>query len=181
MLAALLLAGAAQAQSRLPRELENYPAKAIRFVVPSSPGGGADVLARSIGPRMAEVFGKPVVIENRAGAGGIIGYEMAAQAPADGYTMLIVAGGYTLNPSLYAKLPYDTIKDFERVSLIACAPNLLVVIPSVPVNSVQELIAFAKAKPNYLNYASSGRRHDELSVRGDFQGDDWSRDGARAV
>ena len=81
---------------------------------------------------------------------------MAAQAPADGYTMLIVAGGYTLNPSLYAKLPYDTIRDFERVSLIACAPNLLVVIPSVPVNSVQELIAFAKAKPNYLNYASSG-------------------------
>ena len=156
MLAALLLAGAAQAQSRLPRELEKYPAKAIRFVVPSSPGGGADVLARAVGARMAEAFGKPVVIENRAGAGGIIGYEMAAQAPADGYTMLIVAGGYTLNPSLYAKLPYDAIRDFERVSLIACAPNLLVVIPSVPANSVQELIAFAKAKPNYLNYASSG-------------------------
>ena len=79
--AALLLAGAAQAQSRLPRELANYPAKALRFVVPSSPGGGADVLARSIGPRMAEVLGKPVVIENRSGAGSIIGYELAAQAP----------------------------------------------------------------------------------------------------
>ena len=156
MLAALLLAGAAQAQGRIPRELMNYPAKAVRFVVPSSPGGGADVLARLIGPKLAEAFGKPVVIENRSGAGGIIGYEMAAQAPADGYTLLIVAGGYTLNPSLYAQLPYDTIKDFERVSLIACAPNLLVVIPSVPVASVQELIAFAKAKPNYLNYASSG-------------------------
>ncbi|HEV7819691.1 MAG TPA: tripartite tricarboxylate transporter substrate-binding protein, partial [Burkholderiales bacterium] len=156
IVAALLIAGAVQAQSRLPREAENYPAKAVRFIVPSSPGGGADVLARSIGPKMAEVFGKPVVIENRAGAGGIIGYEMAAQAPADGYTLLIVAGGYTLNPSLYAKLPYDTLKDFERVSLIACAPNLLVVIPSVPVTSVTELIAFAKAKPNYLNYASSG-------------------------
>ncbi len=156
IVAALLFAGAVQAQSRLPRELANYPAKALRFIVPSSPGGGADVLARSIGPRMAEVLGKPVVIENRSGAGGIIGYEMAAQAPADGYTLLIVAGGYTLNPSLYAKLPYDTMKDFERVSLIACAPNLLVVIPSVPVTSVPELIAFAKAKPNYLNYASSG-------------------------
>ena len=154
--AGLLIANAAQAQSRLPREPENYPAKAVRFIVPSSPGGGADVLARSIGPKIAEIFGKPVVIENRAGAGGIIGYEMAAQAPADGYTLLIVAGGYTLNPSLYAKLPYDTLKDFERVSLIACAPNLLVVIPSVPVASVSELIAFAKAKPNYLNYASSG-------------------------
>jgi tripartite-type tricarboxylate transporter receptor subunit TctC len=156
LVAALLLAGLAQAQSRLPREPEKYPAKAVRFIVPSSPGGGADVLARSLGPKMAEVFGKPVVIENRSGAGGIIGYEMAAQAPADGYTLLIVAGGYTLNPSLYAKLPYDTLKDFDRVSLIACAPNLLVVIPSVPVNSVPELIAFARAKPNYLNYASSG-------------------------
>ena len=125
-------------------------------MVPSTPGGGADVLARSIGPKLSEGFGKPVVIENRAGAGGIIGYEIVAQAPPDGYTMLIVAGGYTLNPSLYAKLPYDTLRDFERVSLITCAPNLLVVHGSVPVKSVQELIAFAKGKPGYLNYASSG-------------------------
>ena len=104
---------------------------------------------------MAEAFGQPVVIENRAGAGGIIGYEMVAKAPADGYTILVVAGGYTLNPSLYAKLPYDTLNDFERVSLIACAPNLLVVHGSVPITSVQELIAFARAKPQFLNYASS--------------------------
>ena len=138
------------------RDARDYPAKPIRFVVPSTPGGGADVLARSLGPGLADGLGKPVVIENRAGAGGIIGYEIAAQAPPDGYTMLIVAGGYTLNPSLYAKLPYDTLRDFARVSLIACAPNLLVVQGSVPVKSVQELIAFAKAKPGYLNYASSG-------------------------
>ena len=104
---------------------------------------------------MAEAFGQPVVIENRAGAGGIIGYEMVAKAPADGYTILVVAGGYTLNPSLYAKLPYDTLNDFERVSLIACAPNLLVVHGSVPITSVQELIAFARAKPQFLDYASS--------------------------
>jgi tripartite-type tricarboxylate transporter receptor subunit TctC len=135
---------------------QDFPSKPIRFVVPSSPGGGADVLGRSLGLRMAEALGKSVVIENRSGAGGIIGYEIVAKAPPDGYTLLIVAGGYTLNPSLYARLPFDTIGDFERVSLIACAPNLLVVHSSVPVNSVQELIAFAKARPGFLNYASSG-------------------------
>jgi tripartite-type tricarboxylate transporter receptor subunit TctC len=156
-LAALaILAGAAHGQARYQKEANEYPTKPIRFVVPSSPGGGADVLARSLSPKMVEALGKPLVVENRSGAGGIIGYEIVAKAPPDGYTLLIVAGGYTLNPSLYAKLPYDTLSDFERVSLIACAPNLLVVHSSVPVNSVQELIAFAKTKPKYLNYASSG-------------------------
>ena len=159
-LATALIAAAfideSHAQSRAQRDAAEYPTKPIRFVVPSTPGGGADVLGRVVGPKLAEAFAKPVVIENRAGAGGIIGYEIVAQAPPDGYTILIVAGGYTLNPSLYAKLPYDTMKDFERVSLIACAPNLLVVHGTVPVKSVQELIAFAKAKPKYLNYASSG-------------------------
>jgi tripartite-type tricarboxylate transporter receptor subunit TctC len=151
-----IVAGPVHAQGRLPGEAADYPSKPIRFVVPSSPGGGADVLARSLAPKLADALGKVIVVENRSGAGGIIGYEIVAKAPADGYTLLIVAGGYTLNPSLYAKLPYDTLRDFERVSLIACAPNLLVVHSSVPVNSVQELIAFAKAKPRYLNYASSG-------------------------
>ncbi len=151
---AVIIAGHAAAQGRT--QVEDYPTKPVRFVVPSSPGGGADVLGRSLGLRMAEAWGKPVVVENRSGAGGIIGYEIVAKAPPEGYTILIVAGGYTLNPSLYARLPYDTIGDFERVSLIACAPNLLVVHSSVPVNSVQELIALAKAKPGFLNYASSG-------------------------
>jgi tripartite-type tricarboxylate transporter receptor subunit TctC len=105
---------------------------------------------------MTETWGKPVIADNRPGAGGILGYEIVAKAPPDGYTLLVVAGGYTLNPSLYLKLPYDAINDFERVSLVACAPNLLVVHSSLPVNSVRELIAFAKAKPNALNYASSG-------------------------
>jgi tripartite-type tricarboxylate transporter receptor subunit TctC len=154
--ATLAVTAGAQAQGRAQREAADFPTKPLRFVVPSTPGGGADILARAIGPKMAEGLGKPVVIENRAGAGGIIGYEIVAQAPPDGYTLLIVAGGYTLNPSLYAKLPFDTVRDFERVSQIACAPNLLVVHGSVPVKSVQELIAFAKAKPKFLNYASSG-------------------------
>ena len=156
VVALLLVSGQLQGQGGVPREAADYPSKPIRFVVPSSPGGGADVIARSLAPRMAERLGKPLVVENRSGAGGIIGYEIVAKAPADGYTLLIVAGGYTLNPSLYSKLPYDTLRDFERVSLIACAPNLLVVNPSIPVTSVRELIAFARAKPNYLDYASSG-------------------------
>src|SRR4051812_47447018 len=115
----LLVSGQLQGQGRVPREAADYPSKPIRFVVPSSPGGGADVLARSLAPRMADRLGKPLVVENRSGAGGIIGYEIVAKAPADGYTLLIVAGGYTLNPTLYSKLPYDTLRDFERVSLIA--------------------------------------------------------------
>lgn len=144
------------AQPTTAREAARYPDKPIRFVVPSSVGGGNDVLARLLGPRMSEHFGKNLIVDNRAGAGGIIGSDIVAKAPADGYTILIVAGGYTLNPSLYAKLPYDTLRDFDPVSLVACAPNLLVVHASVPVASVKELIAFAKARPGYLNYASSG-------------------------
>ncbi len=134
----------------------DYPVKPIRVVVPSSPGGGIDALARVIGPKLTEAWGKPVIIDNRAGAGGLIGSEIVARAPPDGYTLLIVAGGYTLNPSLYAKLPYDTIKDFERVSLLAGAPNLLVVHASLPIKTFKELIAYAKARPKFLTYASSG-------------------------
>jgi tripartite-type tricarboxylate transporter receptor subunit TctC len=156
---AVVLSIAAQVavpQGRATAAGDTYPDKPIRWVVPSSVGGGNDVLARIFAPRMSEKWGKQLVVDNRSGAGGIIGSEIVAKAQPDGYTILIVAGGYSLNPSLYAKLPYDTLKDFERVTLVACAPNLLVVHASVPVKSVQELIAFAKAKPNYLNYASSG-------------------------
>ena len=151
-----LLAGAASAQGQAVREAAAYPTKPIRFVVPSSVGGGNDVLARILATRMSESFGKQIVVDNRSGAGGILGSDIVAKAQPDGYTMLIVAGGYALNPSMYASLPYDTLRDFERVSRVACAPNLLVVHASVPVSSVRELIAFAKAKPKYLNFASSG-------------------------
>jgi tripartite-type tricarboxylate transporter receptor subunit TctC len=152
-----LLPPAAWAQNAGPRDAAaEYPVKPVRVVVPSSPGGGIDALARVIAPHMTETWGKPVIIDNRAGAGGLIGSEIVARAPPDGYTVLMVAGGYTLNPSLYSKLPYDTIKDFERVSLLAGAPNLLVVHASLPVKTFKELIAYARARPKFLTYASSG-------------------------
>jgi len=138
------------------QDAAGYPARPIRVVVPSSPGGGIDTLARILGPKLYEKWGKPIIVDNRAGAGGLIGYEIVAKSPPDGYTILLVAGGYTLNPSLYAKLPYDPLNDFDRVSLAACAPNLLVAHSSLGVHSVKELIALAKAKPNFLTYASSG-------------------------
>jgi len=146
----------AVAQGAAPAPAADYPSRTIRIVVPSSAGGGIDVIARILGPRLTELWKKPVVVDNRPGAGGVIGTDVVAKAAPDGHTVLITAGGYTLNPSLYAKLPYDTINDFERVSLIACAPNMLVVNSSIPVTSLKELIAYAKAKPGTLNYASSG-------------------------
>jgi len=133
-----------------------HPTKPIRFVVPSSPGGGNDVVARMFGQKMGEHWSQQIVVDNRSGAGGIIGSEIVAQAPPDGYTILIVAPGYAFNPFLYAKLPYDTLKDFARVVHLANSPNVLVTHPSVPAKSVQELIALAKAKPGGLNCATSG-------------------------
>ncbi|MBI4193846.1 MAG: tripartite tricarboxylate transporter substrate binding protein [Betaproteobacteria bacterium] len=133
-----------------------YPSKPIRWVVPSSAGGGNDVLARLIGGKMTQHWGQPVVVDNRPGAGGIIGSDIVAKSAADGYTILIVAGGFAINPSLYKKIPYDTVNDFERIVYLANAPLVLVVHSSVPVNSVQELIALAKARPGQLNYATSG-------------------------
>lgn len=134
----------------------NYPSRPIRFIAPTSPGGANDVLARMLGARMTANWGQQVVVDVRPGAGGIIGTELAARAAPDGYTLLIVANGYALNPYLHAKLPYDTLKDLQRVTLFAVAPLVLVVHPSVPAQSLQELIALAKARPGQLNYASSG-------------------------
>lgn len=135
---------------------DTYPRHPIHIVAPSSAGGGIDTISRILGPKMTALMGQPIVVDDRPGAGGIIGSQVVARAAPDGYTLMIIASGYTLNPSLYKKLPYDTIKDFERVSLIACAPNMLVVNASLPVHSVSELIAYAKANPNKLTYASSG-------------------------
>lgn len=134
----------------------NYPSRPIRFIAPTSPGGANDVLARLLAVRMTSTWGQPVVVDVRPGAGGIVGSELAARAAPDGYTLLIVANGYALNPYLYAKVPYDTLKDFERVSLFAVAPLVLVVHPSVPAQSLQELIGLLKAKPGQFNFASSG-------------------------
>jgi tripartite-type tricarboxylate transporter receptor subunit TctC len=134
-----------------------YPSKPIRWIVPSSPGGANDVLARIVGPKLTQAWGQPVVVEVRAGAGGIIGSDLAAKAPPDGHTILIVAPGYALNPSFYKSLPYDTLKDFERITVIGVAPNALVVHPSVPAKNASELIALARSRPGQMNYASAGR------------------------
>lgn len=134
-----------------------YPSKAIRFIVPFPPGGGNDTLARLIGQQMAAAMGQQVVIDNRPGAAGAIGAQIAAAAPADGYTIFLAGvASHGLNPNLRKKLPYDAVKDFDAVSLIASAPLLVVVHPSLPVKSLQELITLAKSKPGAINYASNG-------------------------
>jgi len=135
---------------------QTYPSKPIRWIVPSSAGGGNDFLARLFGARMTENWGQQVLVDLRPGAAGILGSEIVVNSAPDGYTIMIVATGYGLNPSLYKKLPYDTINDFARINLLAFSPNVLVVHPSLPVKSVKELIAFAKARPGELNYGSSG-------------------------
>jgi tripartite-type tricarboxylate transporter receptor subunit TctC len=146
--------GNSAAQPTASREIQQFPNKPIRFVVPFPAGGANNVLARLFAQQISEHWGQQVVVDNRPGAGSIIGSEIVAKAPPDGYTILIVGQGYVLNPSLYEKLPYDTIKDFARVAKIAIAPSILVVHPSVPARNIKELIALAKATPGGLTYAS---------------------------
>ena len=133
-----------------------WPNKSVRLVVPFPAGGSADTLARLLGQKLAERLGQPFVIDNRPGAGGNIGTDLAAKAPNDGYTMLVTPSSLAIAPSLYANLSWDPVKDFAPVVLVASTPNILVVHPSVPANSVQELVALAKGKPGQLNYASGG-------------------------
>ena len=134
-----------------------YPTKPIRIVVPFPPGGTTDILARAAAQKMTEAWKEKAVVDNRPGAGGNIGAELVAKAPADGYTLLMgTVGTHAINASLYAKMPYDHVKDFAPVILVAAVPNVLVVHPSVPATTVAELIAYAKANPGKLNFASSG-------------------------
>lgn len=134
---------------------QSYPAKPIRLVVPYPPGGPLDIMARAIGQKLTEAWKQPVVVDNRAGAGGNIGADLVAKSPADGYTLLMGAvATHAINPSLYSKIPYDPVKDFTPVALVAQVPNILVINPSVPAKSVRELIALARAKPGYLNFGS---------------------------
>ena len=135
---------------------QTYPARSIRVIVPFAPGGGTDILTRTIAPRLSDMLGQQLVIDNRAGGGSTIGSEMVSKAAADGYTLLMVDTSYTTNPSLYSKLPYDSARDFAPVSLMAAAPVILIVHPSVPVRTVKEFVALAKAKPGQLNFASGG-------------------------
>ncbi len=141
-----------------PASAQGWPAKSIRWIVPFPPGGGNDTVARAVGQRLAEAVGQPVVIDNRPGAGGTIGADLAARAPADGYTLFLAGvASHGINPALGGRLPYDPVRDFTPVSLLATAPLLLVVHPSLPAKSVKELVALARARPGALNYASNGR------------------------
>jgi tripartite-type tricarboxylate transporter receptor subunit TctC len=134
---------------------QRYPWKPIRIVVPYAPGGGGDALARVLGPQLNQRFGHFVITDNRPGAGTIIGTDLVAKAAPDGHTILINTSAFTINPSLQAELPYDTIRDFVDVQKLVSLPNVLVVHPSIPAKSVKELIAYARSRPG-LTYASSG-------------------------
>ncbi len=147
--AALLLALTA------PVAADDYPAKPVRLIIPFPPGGSNDVVGRMIATQLSERLGKQVVVDNRAGAGGVIGTEIAAKSPPDGYTLLVVSIAHAVNPWLY-KLNYDPINAFAPVAILATGPNVLAVNPSLPVNSVQDLVALAKQKPGELQYASAG-------------------------
>ena len=135
----------------------DYPAKSIRLVVPAAPGGGADFLARIVGVKLGELVGQSVVVDNRAGASGTIAADNTAKSTGDGYTVLMgQSTSIVIAPQLYPKLPYDTLRDLKAVTLVAEVPNVMVVHPSVPANTVKDLIALAKAKPDMLNFGSSG-------------------------
>lgn len=136
---------------------QSYPSKTMRMIVPFPPGGTTDILGRLAAQKLSEALGHQVIVDNRPGAGGNIGTELAAKSPADGYTLLAAPGStLTIHPSLYAKLPFDPLRDFAPITMLAAVPNLLVVHPSLPVKSVKDLIALAKARPGELNYASTG-------------------------
>jgi tripartite-type tricarboxylate transporter receptor subunit TctC len=133
-----------------------FPSRPVRIVVPSTPGGALDILSRLLAQKLPERWGQPLVVDNRSGAGGIIGSEIVAKSDADGHTLLVVALGYAANPFLYDKLPYRTPQDFAAITVLASQPNVLVVHPSVAATSLRELIAVAKAKAGGLAYGTSG-------------------------
>lgn len=134
-----------------------FPSKPVKIIVPSAPGDGSDILARAIAQKLTERWGQTVIVENRPGAGGVIGTEAAAKSPADGYTVIMGnAGSHAINQALYAKLPYDVVRDFAPITLVASAPNVFVVNPAVPANTVAEFLALAKKEPGKYAFASGG-------------------------
>ena len=135
---------------------QNYPARPIRLVVPAPPGGGTDILGRIVAQKLSDTLRQQVIIDNRAGASGMIGSEIVARAGADGHTLLICFTTHVTNPSLFAKMPYDTVRDFAPVAMVGVIPSVLVLHPSIPSQSVKEFIAYAKERPGKLNYGSAG-------------------------
>jgi tripartite-type tricarboxylate transporter receptor subunit TctC len=161
MFGRLLAVAALAVLSLAPVHAQTWPSKPVRIVVPFPPGGTTDIVARSIGVELQRTWQQPVVIENRAGAGGNIGADAVAKSPGDGYTLLMgTVGTHAINQALYAqsgsKMPFDPVKDFVPITLVAGVPNVMVINPKLPVNSVAEFIAYAKARPGQLNMASSG-------------------------
>jgi tripartite-type tricarboxylate transporter receptor subunit TctC len=157
MLRAVAAAPLAWALLAAPAAAQQYPAKTVRMIVPFAPGGNTDIIARIVAPRMSEALGQQIVIDNRGGAGSIIGTEMAARAPADGYTLLMVSAAHVINPAMVKKLPYDSLKDFTAISVVADVPTAFVVHPALPVTTVKEFIALARKRPGELNYSTAGR------------------------
>jgi tripartite-type tricarboxylate transporter receptor subunit TctC len=149
LLIAFLFLGNANAQS-------DYPTRPVKVIVPSPPGGGTDILARVLAQHFSKALGQPFVVENKPGAGNMIGIESVARSPGDGYTVLVTASTLALNSVLYKKVPYDPVRDFAPITLAATAPNVLVVNPALPAKSLAEFIALAKAKPGALSYGTPG-------------------------
>ena len=141
---------------QLPAFAQSFPVKPIRLIVPFPPGAGTDALARAISVRLAENLGQPVIVENRPGAGATLGTDIVAKAAPDGYTMLLSTTSHAINPSIYAKLPFDTLKDFATVTEVATAPTILLIHPKVPANNLAEFVALARATPGAYSMSSSG-------------------------
>ena len=140
-----------------PAAAQPYPSRVVKLIVPQTPGGATDVFARKIGQLLSEKWGQPVVIENRAGAGGVVGTEVVAKSAPDGYTLLVTyAGSQAINPSLYSKIPFDSVKDFQTIATLASTPFVLIVSPKLPAKDLAEYVALARARPDALTYASSG-------------------------
>jgi len=135
---------------------QDYPNRPIRMIVPQSPAGSTDLVARLISQRVGDALGQSIVVDNRPGAGSVIGTDLAAKAAPDGYTLLTVAASFTINPALHKKLPFDPVRDFSPISLVVTLPHIVIVHPSVPAKSISDLIKLAKAKPGDLNVAVSG-------------------------
>src|SRR3954449_5731785 len=151
---AALLGFALLAAAAAPVVAQNYPSKPIRILIAQAPGSATDVISRIVGNKLSEALGQPVIIEARPGAGGMLGTEAAARSAPDGYTLFMANNStHGSNPAVYAKLPYDAVNDFAPISFVASVPYVLVVEPSLPVSSVQDLIAFAKSRPGTINYA----------------------------
>ncbi len=156
MLGGTALAAFAQPQQAEPKKAGEYPVRPIRFIVPYAVGGNGDIVSRIVGQRLTDVLGQQIVVDNRAGAGGNLGAEAAARAAPDGYTIVLGTNTHAINMSLYAKLNYDLVRDFAPITLVSSAPLVLMVHPSIPVKSVKELVALAKASPGKFNYGTGG-------------------------